>query len=77
MVQYHDGKHLHSDHALLEFTLDRTNMNVSTDLLKMRALILGKSVYETRQIKIEKSLLLSQCNEEGIRTFFSMNNPPM
>ena len=74
-VQYHNGRHLCSDHALLAFEIDVKKVKVSTELLKYRANNLGASVYETIPIKIEKSLRLAQCNKEGITTYFSENEP--
>ena len=77
MVQYFDGKHLYSDHALLEFILNTEKVDISTALLKQRVEGLGVSVYETATIKIHKTLRVSQCNVESIAQYFLENNPPV
>ena len=74
-VQYHNGKHLCSDHALLDLVLNLKKMKVSTELLKSRAINLGVSVYEELPIKIEKSLRVSQCNKAAIVSYFAENEP--
>ena len=74
-VQYHNGRHLCSDHALVDLELNLKKMKVSTELLKIRAGYLGTSVYETHAIKIEKSLRLSQCNKDQIVSYFAENEP--
>ena len=74
-VQYHNGRHLYSDHALLDLELNLKKVKVSTELLKIRASNLGASVYESIPIKIEKSLRLSQCNKDGIVSYFEDNEP--
>ena len=77
MIQKHNGKHLYSDHALLEFVINTERVNISTELLKYRANDLGMSVYETRPITIGKTLSLSQCNLEVVMKYFLENNPPV
>ena len=75
-IQYHNGKHLSSDHALLDLVLDLEKVKVSTSLLNKRASYLGASVYELNPIKIQKSLRLSQCNQDGIISYFNETEPP-
>ena len=77
MVQRHEGRHLYSDHALLEFIINTEKVDVSLALLKDRASKLGMSVYETRPITIEKTLRLSQCNSQEVMRYFLENNPPV
>ena len=77
MIQKHNGRHLYSDHALLEFVLDTERVGISTEILKSRASNLGMSVYETRPITIQKTLRLSQCNLENVMKYFLENNPPV
>ena len=54
-IQYHEGKHLYSDHALLHLVLDLEKVKISTSMLKRRANYLGASVYESYPIKNQKS----------------------
>ena len=74
-VQYHDGMHLLSDHALLDLKIDLKKVNVSMELLIMRAGFLGATVYESPIVKVEKSLKMSQCEMERIKAFFDENVP--
>ena len=74
-VQYHNGRHLCSDHALLALDINVSKVKVSTELLKIRANYLGASVYETVPIKIEKSLRMSQCNIDQVTSYFAANDP--
>ena len=74
-VQYHNGRHLCSDHALIAVDINVSKAKVSTELLKTRADYLGASVYETVPIKIEKSLQVSQCNKDQITSYFAENDP--
>ena len=77
MVQRFENKLLYSDHALLEFKMDVTRIRVSMELLKARALALGKSVYENVPVKVEKSLRLAECNSENVSLYFAQNPPPV
>lgn len=77
MIQYFEGKHLYSDHAIMEIELNLNELDVSMDLLKVRANNLGKSIYGSVQISIEKSLRLNQCNIDDVTKFFNDNPPPI
>ena len=77
MVQFFENKHLFSDHALVEFKIDLRKIEISTRLLKERAEKLGQSLYERCPIKIQKSLRLSECNQEQVILYFMNNNPPV
>ena len=76
MVQRYNGKLLYSDHALVDVTISLRNMRIPIDLIRTRANNLGRSVHEVSPIKIDRSLRLSQCNEENLRQFFIDNLPP-
>ena len=76
MTQRYNGKLLYSDHALMDITIDAENIGVSVELLNMRANNLGRSVHECVPIRLEKSLRLSQCNEENLKQYFLNNLPP-
>ena len=77
MVQYYENKHLYSDHALLDFVIDMRQVRISTELLLKSACNLGTSMYELCPIKIEKSLRLAQCDENGVQEYFMRNEPPV
>ena len=77
MIQYFENKHLHSDHALLEFELNVEKTNISTELLIERALNLGKSSHEECLIKICKSLRIADCKKDDIKHYFMQNPPPI
>ena len=77
MVQYFEGKHLYSDHALVELELNLDEIDISRHLLYVRANNLGKSCYENEPVRIERSLRLSQCNADNVRHFFENNPPPI
>ena len=51
-------------------------MIIPIDLIRTRANNLGRSVHEVSPIKIDRSLRLSQCNEENLKQFFIDNLPP-
>ena len=76
MLQYFEEKHLYSDHGLLEAQINVDKLKISTKLLKERANNLGQSLHERRQIKIDKSVRLSECNRENVVSYFMQNNPP-
>ena len=77
MVQYYENKHLYSDHALLDFVIDMKQVRISTELLLRSACNLGASLYEVCPIKVEKSLRLAQCDENGVQEYFMRNEPPI
>ena len=77
MIQYYGGRHLSSDHGLLETEINLEKIDISLDLLLERANYLGRSIHENIPIKIEKSLRLSQCNVDDIKVFFEQNIPPV
>ena len=77
MRQRFEDKLLFSDHAVLEFELDLNNVNIATELLKNRAANLGKTILGKCPIRIEKSLRLSQCNEDNLNRHFAMTPPPI
>ena len=77
MVQYYENKYLYSDHALMDFVIDMRQVRIPTELLLRSASNLGKSVYEVCPIKIEKSLRLTQCDEDGVLEYFTRNVPPI
>ena len=77
MVQYYEGKHIASDHALMETEIDLDKIGPPLELIKVRAINLGKSVHENIPIKIEKSLRLSQCDLETVKLHFESNPPPV
>ena len=75
-IQYYDGKHLYSDHALLHLVIDLEKVKISTSLLKQRADYLGASVYDSNPIQIQKSLRVAQCNKDAIISYFDETEPP-
>ena len=77
MVRYFEGKHLFSDHGLIDFQIDVTKAKISTKLLKGRAENLGRSTYEFKSIKVEKSLQMVTCNKDEIKSYFAHNVPPV
>ena len=77
MLQKQNGRHLYSDHALLEFAIDTEKVSISTEMLKSRASNLGTSVHEKRPITVAKTLRLSQCNLDEVIKYFLENNPPV
>ena len=77
MLQRFNGKLLFSDHALVDVAMNLEHMKIPADLLRMRANNLGRSVYESAPIRIEKSLRLSQCDEESMKQYFIDNMPPV
>ena len=77
MMQRFNGKLLYSDHALVDVTLSLKNMRIPIDLIRARANNLGRSTHEVAPIKIDKSLRLSQCNEENLKQYFIDNLPPV
>ena len=77
MVQYFENQHLYSDHALLEFQLDLTEVKIPLDLLLNSACNLGKSLYEVCPIRMDKSLRLAQCDDTKIVKHFLENEPPI
>ena len=76
MIQQFENKFLYSDHALLEFVIDLEKTRVSSSLILKSACNLGKSVYEACPIRIEKSMLLAQCDQTKIEEYFHQNDPP-
>ena len=66
MVQYHNGGHLYSDHALLQFGLN-IDIHTNTGVLLQRAMNLGVSMHEIGSIKIDKTLRVSQCDAERVK----------
>ena len=77
MRQYFKGKNLCSDHGIVECRIDTSKCKISTDLLKARAINLGHSTYETKVVKIEKSLRMSMCKKDQVKRYFSQNLPPV
>ena len=77
MVQYFEGRHLYSDHGLIDFQIDITKCRLSTKLLKRRAENLGRSTYEFKSIKVERSLRMALCNKDEIKSYFAQNVPPV
>ena len=76
MVQYHNGGHLYSDHALLQFGLN-IDIHTNTGVLLQRAMNLGVSMHEIGSIKIDKTLRVSQCDAERVKQYFLENIPPV
>ena len=76
ICQRYNGKLLYSDHALVELILKLDDIDVPVDLLKMRANNLGRTIHESANIRIEKSLRLSQCSLEKLSQYFLDHLPP-